>query len=41
MLRELVAARLPDVNLPSVTGIERADRNTCLDLLFAGSSNLV
>ena len=35
VLRELVAARLPDVNLPSVTGIgERADRNTCLDLLF-------
>ena len=35
VLRELVASRLPDVNLPSVTGIgERADRNTCLDLLF-------
>lgn len=36
VLRDLVTSRMPDVDLPSVTGIgERADRNTCIDLLFA------
>lgn len=34
-LVELVSAQLPDVSVPALLGVSpRADRNTCLDLLF-------